>query len=156
MTSEHRCASCVCNRDRGGRVSCDEPTIAQDADGEEGSYPVREDIYLLCSAGRVGIFKVPLCVEVAWLPSGKVTVIGVSVIRTSDMAALSFKAMKWPVVPVSAFAIVLMTGRLMVCGIKASEIICFCLGLEKNTFARLTTLSTSIPPHQHRLLPLFL
>ena len=86
-----------------------------------------------CAArGRVGIFKVPLCVEVAWLPSGKVTVIGVSVIRTSDMAALSFKAMKWPVVPVSAFASVLMTGRLMVFGIKASEIICFCcLGLEK-------------------------
>ena len=74
----------------------------------------------------------------------------------SDMAALSFKAMKCPVVPVSAFASVLMTGRLMVCGIKASEIICFCLGLEKNTFARLTTLSTSIPPHQHRLLPKFL
>ncbi len=76
-----------------------------------------------------------------------------SVIRTSDMAALSFKAMKWPVVPVSALASVLKLGGLMVEGIKVAEIFCFCLGLGTETSAELATLSTSIPRHQHFLLP---
>ena len=58
----------------------------------------------LAVIGRDGRLRRPVCVDVAWLPSGNVTETGLFDGRTSKMARQSFIAMKWPVVPVSAFA----------------------------------------------------
>lgn len=46
----------------------------------------------------------PVCVDTAMLPSGRVTLIGLEVGSTSKMMSMSLREIKLPVVPVSALA----------------------------------------------------
>ena len=68
--------------------------------------PIQSGKMSTCRAesGRAGMFRSPRCVDVAWLPSGRVTTTGLSVMRTFRIAEQSLIEMKCPVVPVSAFA----------------------------------------------------
>ena len=59
---------------------------------------------LRASAGKDGKFSCPECVETAMLPSGSMARTGWDVGWTSRMAWASLRAMKLPVLPVSAFA----------------------------------------------------
>ena len=91
-------------------------------------------------AGKVGMFEVPRWVDVAWLPSGRMTKTGFSMICTLRMAAQSFIEMKCPVVPVSAFAMTLLQ---VFCNREVDGVVKrfrICFGLELKTLANLAEL----------------
>ena len=54
--------------------------------------------------GNDGMFRRPVWVDTAVLPSGKITVTGFLVTLTSSMICVSSREIKFPVVPVSAFS----------------------------------------------------
>ena len=97
-------------------------------------------------SGRDGKSSLPTCVEVAVLPSGNVTVMGLVVDFTSRMKLLSFIDIKFPVVPVSALAEAIEASGC--CGIKGLEKTCFAFNLGKKVLAKLAALSPLIPTHQ--------
>ena len=54
--------------------------------------------------GNEGMLRRPVCVDTSVLPSGNTTVTGCFVTLTSRMMCVSSREIKFPVVPVSAFA----------------------------------------------------
>ena len=90
------------------------------------------------SAGKDGRFRCPECVETAMLPSGSMARTGWDVGWTSMMAWASLRAMKLPVLPVSAFA---KTGG--VGGLRRTLV-----NLGEKTLATKGALSLPTPPRQ--------
>ena len=74
---------------------------------------------------------------------------GVCVICTFSMAALSLIAMKFPVVPVSAFARMALGVCADVRGVKDVEVTCLCLGSKFDSLTKLATPPSLTPTPQH-------
>ena len=88
--------------------------------------------------GNEGMLRKPVWVDTAVLPSGNTTVTGCFVTLTSRMMCVSSREIKFPVVPVSAFA------KIGVECLLASAVVKLCV----KTLATGCALSPSTPTHQ--------
>ena len=73
---------------------------------------------------------------------------GIVVTVTSNIAEQSLIEIKFPVVPVSAFAKIALCVCVTRGGISEVEVVCFSLGFENLSLTTLATLSSLIPTPQ--------